>query len=82
MQADSPWLYVVPWGLRKLLCWIHQRYNGPDIYILENGVDCPNESALSLPGKHSFPMYVYQVSQQNSTSTCSCSCIVSSSNML
>lgn len=50
MQADSPWLYVVPWGIRKLLVWIHQRYNGPDIYILENGVDCPNESALSLPG--------------------------------
>lgn len=50
-QADSPWLYVVPWGLRKLLVWIHQRYNAPEIYILENGVDCPNESALSPAGK-------------------------------
>ena len=51
MQADSEWLYVVPWGLRKLLVWIHKRYNGPDIYVLENGVDCPKESAVPLPGQ-------------------------------
>ena len=54
-QADSEWLYVVPWGLKKLLVWIHQRYDHPDIYVLENGVDCPKESnvpfqvSLALP---------------------------------
>ena len=56
VQADSEWLYVVPWGLRKLLVWIHKRYNGPDIYVLENGVDCPKESSVPLPGQSYLPL--------------------------
>jgi beta-galactosidase len=28
---------VVPWGCRKLLEWIDQRYDHPEIYITENG---------------------------------------------
>jgi len=24
-QADSDWLYRVPWGLRKMLRWVHER---------------------------------------------------------
>lgn len=28
---------VVPWGFRKLLHWIDDRYGGPDIVITENG---------------------------------------------
>ena len=59
VQADSEWLYVVPWGLRKLLVWIDQRYDHPDIYILENGVDCPKESDVPLPGKLCLTMAKY-----------------------
>lgn len=47
-RADSSWLYVVPWGSRKLLNWIHKRYNGVEIYITENGVDAPGESDLPI----------------------------------
>ncbi|KAI3757063.1 hypothetical protein L6452_04596 [Arctium lappa] len=38
-KAASSWLYVVPWGLRKVLNYIAQRYNNPPIYITENGMD-------------------------------------------
>jgi len=34
--TDFKWA-VVPWGCRKLLHWIDQRYGKPDIYITENG---------------------------------------------
>ena len=34
-MAQSTWLYGAGWGLRKLLNWVHLRYNGPDIYITE-----------------------------------------------
>lgn len=38
-RAGSDWLYSVPWGLRKLLAWIKERYGSPKIYITENGCD-------------------------------------------
>lgn len=34
---------IVPWGCQKLLQWIHNRYDGPDIYITENGGAFPDE---------------------------------------
>ncbi|TQD99369.1 hypothetical protein C1H46_015027 [Malus baccata] len=38
-QAASEWLYVVPWGMHKVLNYIAQRYNNPPIYVTENGMD-------------------------------------------
>jgi hypothetical protein len=46
--ADSPWLHVVPWGFRKLLGWVYNRYEIP-IMVTENGCDVPGESAMSVP---------------------------------
>jgi len=48
IPADSPWLYVVPSGMREILHWVARRYENDDIYITENGCDVPNESALPL----------------------------------
>jgi len=31
------WLYVVPWGIRRTLCWLKERYGNPPVYITENG---------------------------------------------
>ncbi|KAG2379304.1 hypothetical protein C9374_007443 [Naegleria lovaniensis] len=47
-QAESAWINVVPWGIRKILNWISQRYHDPEIYITENGVSVPNEHSLPL----------------------------------
>jgi len=47
-QAASDWLYVVPWGLNKMLQWVYNRYQTP-IWITENGVDVPNENSIPLP---------------------------------
>ncbi|CAM6065645.1 unnamed protein product [Sphagnum tenellum] len=38
-RAASEWLYIVPWGLQKLLTWTTERYNRPPLYITENGMD-------------------------------------------
>ncbi len=34
---------VVPWGCKKMLEWIDERYDQPDIYITENGCAYPDE---------------------------------------
>jgi len=35
--SASAWLYVVPWGIRRVINWIKERYGNPIIYITENG---------------------------------------------
>ena len=64
-QADSSWLFVVPWGIRALMGHIKQRYNGPPggIWVTENGVDVPNEASMPYPAvlADSFRTQYYQV---------------------
>jgi len=48
VKAESDWLYVVPWGIRKMLHWVKSRYGNPPIYVTENGVDVPNENDKPL----------------------------------
>jgi beta-glucosidase len=48
LTADPSWQMtemgwgVVPWGCRKLLQWISERYNHPEIVITENGCAYPD----------------------------------------
>ncbi|XP_044133625.1 cytosolic beta-glucosidase-like [Bufo gargarizans] len=37
VEAGVEWLAVVPWGIRKLLAYIKDKFGDPDIYITENG---------------------------------------------
>ncbi|XP_018567960.1 myrosinase 1-like [Anoplophora glabripennis] len=37
-SSASSWLKVTPWGIKKLLNWIKDTYNSPDIFITANGV--------------------------------------------
>lgn len=41
-QTGMGW-NIVPWGCRKLLEWIAERYDNPPIYITENGCAMPGE---------------------------------------
>jgi len=36
-SAASLWLYIVPWGLRRALCWVKDHYGNPPVYVTENG---------------------------------------------
>ncbi len=47
--AASTWLVVAPEAFRKVLNWVKFRYNNPDVYITENGVDVPGENMSSVP---------------------------------
>jgi len=46
--ADSPWLYVVPYGIRKNLFWLQDRYGKIEFWVTENGVDVPGENSMPL----------------------------------
>ncbi|KAJ1547298.1 hypothetical protein HK096_003529, partial [Nowakowskiella sp. JEL0078] len=46
-RGHSAWLYVCPWGCRKLLNWLYKRYN-TEIFITENGCSVPDETDLLL----------------------------------
>jgi hypothetical protein len=64
--AHPSWLYVVPWGIRKLLFYISQNYKNYHIYITENGVAEKNEgrTANTLNDQHRvqyFNDYIYNI---------------------
>ncbi|CAO2636691.1 Lactase/phlorizin hydrolase, partial [Lemmus lemmus] len=46
-QTASPWIRVVPWGIRKILNWLKEEYNNPPIYVTENGVSRRGDPELN-----------------------------------
>lgn len=47
-ETDSAWLRPCAKGLRRLLNWIHDTYNKPEIQILENGTSVKGEDDLPM----------------------------------
>jgi beta-glucosidase len=39
---------LVPWGFKKLLKYISNRYGSPDIYVTENGFSVKGEWNMSI----------------------------------
>jgi len=46
-KTDMGW-NVAPWGCRKLLQWVSERYDNPPIYITENGCALPGEDDVEV----------------------------------
>ena len=44
----SAWLFVTPWGFRKLLNYIARTYGNPEIILTENG--CSTSHPVEEPG--------------------------------
>ncbi|XP_015897708.2 putative beta-glucosidase 41 isoform X1 [Ziziphus jujuba] len=47
-RAASRWLRIVPWGIRKLVRYIKDKYDNHPVIITENGMDDPNRPFTSL----------------------------------
>ncbi|XP_021894780.1 putative beta-glucosidase 41 isoform X2 [Carica papaya] len=47
-RAASHWLHIVPWGIRKLMIYIRDKYENPHVIITENGMDDPNSPFITL----------------------------------
>ncbi|KAG0583249.1 hypothetical protein M758_3G122500 [Ceratodon purpureus] len=50
-QAASEWLYIVPWGIGKTLVWLTERYQNPQIFVTENGMDDLDDENSSKPAE-------------------------------
>jgi len=60
-RAASDWLYVVPWGLRRILKWIKNNYNNPPLYITENGRSDLTGSLEDLDRVDYYRTYINEV---------------------
>ncbi|KAG1328264.1 beta-glucosidase 4 [Cocos nucifera] len=47
-RAASEWLYIVPWGIHKVLNYIAKKYHNPPIYVTENGMDDEDTETATL----------------------------------
>ncbi|XP_072953891.1 beta-glucosidase 25 [Typha angustifolia] len=47
-SAASHWLHIVPWGIRKLMRYVKEKYGNPLTIITENGMDDANKPFAKL----------------------------------
>jgi beta-glucosidase/6-phospho-beta-glucosidase/beta-galactosidase len=55
-QAESYWLYNVPWSISRMLSYMDQRYGRPEIWVLENGISEKGEAARVGPARLDDPL--------------------------
>ncbi|KAF2319368.1 hypothetical protein GH714_015185 [Hevea brasiliensis] len=59
-KAYSPWFYIFPKGIRRLLKYTKDTYDNPAIYITENGVDNNNIQPVDEALKDQFRINYYR----------------------
>ena len=64
LSADPEWpvtsmgWFVVPWGFRKMLTWIHRRYAGLPIYVTENGTALADNNVGTAIDDHERVVFI------------------------
>jgi len=54
--------HIVPWGMRRLLNWIKDTYDNPELYITENGYADPENGTTDDPTRTRFyRLYINEV---------------------
>lgn len=46
-QANSYWLYIVPWGINKAVTYVKETYGNPTMILSENGMDQPGNVSIT-----------------------------------
>lgn len=65
-STESGWLRVNPWGIRRLLKWIKDRYGNPPVYVTENGVSDKGEM-MDYSRARYYTLYINEVLKGKST---------------
>jgi len=60
-RGESSWLYVVPWGLRRLLKWVKDNYDNPPVYITENGFSDTGDDLQDTNRINYYRTYINEV---------------------
>ncbi|XP_067663553.1 lactase/phlorizin hydrolase-like [Haliotis asinina] len=60
-RSGSPWLLVVPWGMRKMLNWVRNTYGNIPIYLNENGLSDNNGTLDDQHRINFFRAYINEV---------------------
>jgi beta-glucosidase len=50
-QGSTYWLFKAPWGLKKSLQYVYEKYGLTEVYITENGYSVKNEHTAPLESK-------------------------------
>lgn len=60
-RSGSSWLFVTPFGLRKVLNWVKMTYNNIPVYITENGVSDRNGSLNDYSRVYFYRNYINEM---------------------
>ncbi|XP_021358662.1 lactase-phlorizin hydrolase-like, partial [Mizuhopecten yessoensis] len=61
LGSGSNWLWVTPFGLRKMLNWIKNHYGDLPVYVTENGVSDRNGSLSDVHRINYYRSYINEV---------------------
>ncbi|KAK7499141.1 hypothetical protein BaRGS_00009688 [Batillaria attramentaria] len=59
--SGSSWLWVTPFGIRKILNWFKYNYNNIPVYITENGISDKNGTLYDYHRVHFYRLYISEV---------------------